>query len=246
MNRALVERAGITHGYIDYQQRYAAEPRESDKVLIEMVAAAIEGRDKPKLLDLGCSTGNFLAHLARRFAWDRLQLVGGDVSPASLEGVRSAAPYAESRYMNMLDMRCPGEFDVIVASAVTYPFTDEEYVTALRNVARSLKPGGVHLTFEWAHAFAGQHLAIKETTLAQPEGVMLYARPQEWVERTARSLGFADVAFRPFSMPLDLPPQVRRDGVQASHTVRLETGERLSMRGAIVQPWCFVTARKGT
>src|SRR5258708_38475470 len=134
MSKAFVDRAGVTPAYDEYQGRYADEPRESDKVLLEMVAAAIGGCEKPKLLDIGCSTGNFLAHLSSLFPWDRLALVGGDVSPASLEAVHMAAPYAETRYMNILDMRCHGEFDVIVASAVTYHFTDEEYALALRNV----------------------------------------------------------------------------------------------------------------
>src|SRR5260221_325307 len=111
MNKTLAERAGITSAYDEYQKRYKEEPRESDKVLLSMIAEAIEGREKPRLLDVGCSTGNLLSHISRRFSWDRLALVGGDLLPKSCEIASAAVPYAEIRHMNMLDMRCPGEFD---------------------------------------------------------------------------------------------------------------------------------------
>lgn len=244
MSRTLVDRAAITPAYDAYQKRYAEEPRESDKVLIEMVAAAIEGRERPKLLDVGCSTGNLLGHLSRRFRWDQLALVGGDLAVASCDIARAAVPFAEIRHMNILDMRCPGEFDIIIANAVTYHFTDKEYSASLVNLARSLKPHGVLLAFEWAHEEPWQHLEIKEITPAHPEGVMLYARPQAWVETAAKAAGFAHVDFSPFSMPIDLPKTRREDGAVNTHTTKLADGGRLSMRGAIYQPWCHVRALK--
>jgi len=244
MTGRYVDRAAVTPAYNAYQNRYATEPRESDKVLLDMIAEAVAGRERPKLLDVGCSTGNLLAHLSRRFDHTQIDLVGGDVSPSSLDVARQAAPYAELRHMNILDMRCPGEFDIIVANAVTYHFTDEEYGIALANIARSLKPRGISLAFEWAHDEPWQHLAIKEITPAHLQGVMLYSRPQAWIETATKKAGFAHVEFRPFNIPIDLPRTRREDGAVNTHTIKLSDGRRLSMRGEIYQPWCFVMAMK--
>jgi len=242
MGKSFVERAAITPAYDHYQRRYATDPRESDKVLMALVEEVIAGRDKLTLLDIGCSTGNFLSHLAKRFP--QLRLVGGDVASASLDIARRDLPSVEFRDMNMLEMGSSGEFDVIVANAVTYPFTDDEYATALGNVAHALKLGGIYLAFERVHDFGGQHLTIRETTPAHPEGVMLYARPAGFVRDLALRSGLTEVEFRPFSIPIDLVPHTRSDGVIATHTVKLDNGERLSMRGAIYQPWCFLRAAK--
>jgi methylase of polypeptide subunit release factors len=73
-------------GYTEYQQRYAIEPRESDRVLIGHVAAALAGRPAgagpPRVLDIGCSTGNLLRHLAR--ALPHAELWGGELMPEAL------------------------------------------------------------------------------------------------------------------------------------------------------------------
>lgn len=60
--------------YSEYEQRCLEEPKESDKVLVSMVSEFTRGRESEcSLLDIGCSTGNFLRHL--RSALPGLQLV---------------------------------------------------------------------------------------------------------------------------------------------------------------------------
>ena len=108
-----------------------------------------------------------------------------------------------------------------------------------------MTPGEVYIAFEWLNSF-DQHLTILEKTPARPEGSMLNVRPRRAVKAVAENAGFAEVTFRPFSFQIDLPPSEGDDGVMATHTIRLDCGERLSMRGAINQPWCFPIATKAT
>src|SRR5262249_6454818 len=72
-------------GYSEYQRRYAANIRESDRVLVGLVRDVTEG-EKGTLLDIGCSTGNLLRHLKRLVPG--LELVGGDLTPRVLEECR--------------------------------------------------------------------------------------------------------------------------------------------------------------
>jgi SAM-dependent methyltransferase len=72
--------------YIEYQERYAHDARDSDKRLIELVGRLLAERTptgrRPHLLDIGCSTGNLLAHL--RKAYPTVELTGGDLSELSI------------------------------------------------------------------------------------------------------------------------------------------------------------------
>lgn len=72
--------------YADYQERYSNTIPERDKVTISLVEEllSIESADRSqKLLDIGCSTGNFLFHLSQ--AIPTLELVGGDAAPFIIE-----------------------------------------------------------------------------------------------------------------------------------------------------------------
>ena len=68
--------------YNSYQAKYAANIRESDKVMLAIlrdVIAKYEKKDKPlRLLDVGCSTGNLLLHL--KYHFPELDLTGGDLA----------------------------------------------------------------------------------------------------------------------------------------------------------------------
>ena len=51
-------------GYNEYQSKYANDMRESDRVILALVANHGRGAS---LLDIGCSTGNLLRHIKRAF-----------------------------------------------------------------------------------------------------------------------------------------------------------------------------------
>src|SRR5882672_9444997 len=71
-------------GYNEYQSKYANEMRESDRVILGLIAD--HGRGST-LLDIGCSTGNLLRHIKRAFP--ALALTGGDLAESSLTIARA-------------------------------------------------------------------------------------------------------------------------------------------------------------
>ncbi len=235
--------------YVEYQQRYADEPRESDKVIIDYVRTAIELGDKsPVLLDIGCSTGNLLRHL--KPALPQAKLIGGELAEAALDFCRrdSALSGIAFEYLDALDLP-KDSYDVVISNAVLCLFNQEDYDNAIRSIAASLKPGGSLISFDWLHPF-NQELEIREVSRSHPEGMFLYFRSFDSVERSLRTAGFEEISFRPFEIPIDLE---RGDiygnnetGFEDLNSYTVETTEqtRMIFRGTLYTPWCHLFARK--
>jgi SAM-dependent methyltransferase len=239
--------------YAAYQQRYAREPRESDRALIELLrreaAPRLARGERPWLLDAGCSTGNLLRHI--RSAMPDLRLSGADLAPRFVEAARRDPDLAGIDFgvLDLLDLGARERYDFVTAHAVCYLFGDEDYPRALASMARALRPGGAYLGFELIHGFA-QELCIRETSRSHPDGLVLHFRPMQQVERLLRQSGFERAEFHPFAIGRDLPRGAtwggNADGFEDlnSYTVRTDDGQRLLFRGALYQPWCHVVAWK--
>lgn len=224
----------FTEGYREYQRRYAERPRESDRVLVEMV----DRRTGPgaAVLDLGCSTGNLLRHL--RNARRDLRLTGGDLIPGHLEECR-ADPDLDGITFTEMDALAIGrtaEWDVVVLNAVLYLFTPEQFGRALASVAQAVKPGGALIVFDLFHPY-GQELTITEASETHPEGLTLHFRSHRTVEAAAHAAGFGTPQITAFRIPVDLP-KPEDDDLIISYTVPAADGERLLFRGTLHQPWC--------
>jgi SAM-dependent methyltransferase len=233
-------------GYTDYQRRYLAEPRESDRVLIGHVAAALaagaRNGARPRVLDIGCSTGNLMRHLAR--ALPEAELWGGELMPEALDICRAAPDLDGMTFaaMDLLDIGHPGVFDVIVINAVLYLLGDDDLRRALASVASALAPGGSVVAFDLFHPF-DQHLTIREASATHPDGLVLHFRPYALLGEACAAAGLAPPAIHPFAIPIDLPRPERDDEI-ISFTVPTAAGERLLFRGALAQPWCHVVASR--
>lgn len=234
--------------YVAYQARYAVEPRESDKVVMDLVDEAVAGLDEPRILDIGCSTGNLLRHMKARFP--HAQLTGGELSEVALETCRRDPDLAGISFERLDALDLPrGLFDVVVANAVLFLFDEATFADALKSVASSLMAGGTLVAFEFFHAFP-QELAIVERSEGHPEGMALHFRSMARSGELVRQAGFEDVRFLPFEIPIDLPRGVtfgdNASGYESlnTYTERLEDGRRLLLRGALAQPWCHLVARK--
>jgi SAM-dependent methyltransferase len=240
--REYVTDRALLDQYEAYQQRYRDSIRESDKILVELIRGATQGRPA-SLLDIGCSTGNLLRHVRRLLP--ELRLTGADLSQSAVEKCRADPGLADISFgvFDMLDLSPAGRFDVIVANAVTVYFDWPDYRKAIASVFAALEPGGSYLAFEWLHPFSVQDLTIIETNDWNPEGLKLCFRPIPKVETLLREIGFASVEFRPFELPIDLPFP-GHDADVVTYTRKDERGHRMAFRGALYQPWCHMIARK--
>jgi SAM-dependent methyltransferase len=94
--RRYVKKTEWAAKYSAYQKKYAVEPRESDKKSARLVVSALHQMQlswKPRILDIGCSTGNFLAHLQRlcREADISTELIGGELIVPHGRGMPAAS-----------------------------------------------------------------------------------------------------------------------------------------------------------
>lgn len=230
--------------YNAYQKKYAETMRESDKVIIEIVREMLskyDGTDMPKLLDIGCSTGNFLLHLKQLIP--KCKLFGGDLAQSSLEICRDNKELSgvQFREMDILDLP-QAAFDIITANAVLYMFDAKQLQAAAHSLFRSLRSQGEVVIFDFAHPFL-QEIEVIEKTDSHPNGLRLCLRSESAIRETFKKAGFSAIEFRPFKLPFDLPrPDSDRDII--TYTVSSQSGDRLAFRGTLYQPWCHMVAYK--
>jgi len=230
--------------YNAYQAKYAGQMRESDKVLVGLVREIAEKHDpsrgRMRLLDVGCSTGNLLLHLKRLLP--QLALTGGDLAESSLELCRRNRELEGVTFevLDMLNLAEDAGYDIITINAVLYMMEDPQFEMALRSIAGSLKPGGTMIVFDFFHPFP-QDLHISEKSSSHPEGLRLRFRPMALVEPMLAKAGFQNFVFRPFILPIDLPPSGGPEDL-ITYTVQAKDGRKLPFRGTLFQPWCHLTA----
>jgi SAM-dependent methyltransferase len=219
--------------YAGYQQRYAGTLRESDRVLIALIRA--HAAPGASLLDMGCSTGNLLRHLAGH----GLELHGADMVAEVVDAARADPALADVAFhvQDMLDVTLERTFDIVTVNAALMFFTPQELDRALARLATLLAPGGHLIGFDYVHAFE-QELEIVETSAAFPDGLRMFMRSERSLRAALAAAGLEPGAFAPFELPLDLPRPAREDIA----TWTPHPGQ--SFRGSLFQPWCHFTARK--
>lgn len=241
--------AGTFEGhYIDHQHKYDSTPRESDRILVAMVTEVTRQQGDATVLDIGCSTGNFLVHL-RRAAPD-LRLEGGDLASSALEVAR-ANPELDGAHFEEMDILALPQrgYQVVVVNAVFYALDDDLFQRALSSIHDALAPGGHLVAFDFFHPFQ-QDLVIVERSRPQPEGAPLHFRPMGSTRERLGAAGYDDVHFHPFEIAIDLPqrmPPGSDDSGWAdleTHTRMTTSGVRMLMRGPLSQPWCHLLARR--
>lgn len=249
--RTYVKDTRLAKLYGDYQKKYATEPRESDKMSARLVMAALREMQpldrRPRLLDIGCSTGNFLLHLKRILPG--IDLTGGDLMQPVIDGCRANPDLEGIRFeiMDVFNIPDAEPFDVITANAVNVYFEPDEYERALVSIRNALRPGGAFIAYEWV--FPGdREQRIVETSEWHPDGLKFWFRSEDFMRGVFDRAGFADLDIRPFEIPIDLPKpeSTGTDMDLVTYTTRdPATNRRLMWRGALYQPWCHVVARNG-
>lgn len=132
-----------------YANQYDAMYGDKDYVAeCDLVASAAEGNDivPTRILDIGCGTGGHSFEWARR----GISCVGVDMSPAMIAIAESKANSFEGTRPKFLvgdaqTFRAEGEFDVatMMFAVLGYMNSNDEVLSAMRNVRHHLRPGGL-------------------------------------------------------------------------------------------------------
>jgi SAM-dependent methyltransferase len=183
-----------------------------------------------------------LLHLHHAFR--ELGLHGADLAGTILEQNRKDPELSGIEFIevDMLAFPEKRQFDFVVVNASLPFFEQPDFFRAIANMARAVKSGGTFIAFDWFHPFE-QEITIKETSVLHPLGLTFHFRSQKSTRAAVAEAGLTNPEFRRFHMPFDLPLSDDPADVN-SYTVQTQTGERLSFRGALCQPWCHLIASK--
>ena len=225
--------------YINYQERYKKNPRESDKTLVQLLRENAR-TSVPKILDIGCSTGNLLRLI--QTVLPSANLWGADLNPEQIEYCKNDISLKKINFkvMDVCNIT-NGPFDCITANAVLAVIDESLFSKAIESIFKSLLPMGVFVCFDWFHPWK-QDLVIVEKTDSFPEGLPLHFRSYETVISVLKKAGFERFKFHPFSIPIDIPKP--NHGHITTYTEKLVDGGRLQFRGCLSQPWNHLVACK--
>lgn len=114
----------------------------------ELTRAGMDTGAALKLMDFGCGVGMSMPHARRHLA--RAELLGVDVSQASLEQARSL--YGElASFLPLENNKWPvqaASLDAAYAMCVFHHVDEEEHVKILSEIRGRLKPGGLMMVYE--------------------------------------------------------------------------------------------------
>ena len=229
--------------YINYQSNYKTNPRESDKKVIDLVKKYIPKKQNNRILDVACSTGNFLYHLKNQtFNCD---LHGLDLSKESIEYCKSQDYLKQINFFqdDITKFHSKVPYHVITAIAVTCLLDDNQLEKALNSIYNSLEVSGVYIGFEWINPFNFQNLTIVETNEWNPQGYTIRMRTKKTLEDMIKKVGFKSISYQPFNLPFDIEkPGYEKDVL--TYTVKNEDNERMAFRGILYQPWHHFVVKK--
>jgi SAM-dependent methyltransferase len=239
--------------YAAYQAKYSDNPKECDKRTAQLVLQSLQSTQpsssRPRILDIGCSTGNFLRHLKHLNI--NADLIGGDLMESHLEVSRKNPALSGISFETMDIFKLPTNqpFDIITANAVTMFFPTELLGLAMQSVARALRPGGCFIAYDFASPYPVDTQII-ETSAWHPNGVTFWMRSRATMALKLQEAGFDHIAIEPFEMPIDLPkpmPGSRAEATLETFTIKEQgSGRRMMFRGVLHQPWAHILARKST
>lgn len=114
------------------------------------VAAMVQdigtARKPERILDFGCGIGHATAFIAREFP--QAEVVGVDISEASLQCARSLHRTANIRFQSLSAELGRGTFDLCYTNGVFHHIPPAERKNAMRRIHRALKPRGWFALFE--------------------------------------------------------------------------------------------------
>jgi SAM-dependent methyltransferase len=116
------------------------EPKEAFKFIHEQSKGHLAALTAPKILDIGCATGDFLFYLSTMYP--QADLTGLDVMPELIERAKQEVPNARFMLGDVMSRATlpEGTFDAIYLNGVHSIF--DEYEPWLDNILEKLQPDG--------------------------------------------------------------------------------------------------------
>ncbi|HEX6371539.1 MAG TPA: class I SAM-dependent methyltransferase [Longimicrobium sp.] len=129
-----------------YDLIYGQKPYEGEAEWVHGIIQAHLRSGGSTLLDVGCGSGNHLAHLRRHYRCD-----GVDLDAGLLAIARERYPDSTFHQADMADFDLGRRYDALVClfSAIGYVKTVERLGETMRTFARHLLPGGVAVVEPW-------------------------------------------------------------------------------------------------
>jgi ubiquinone/menaquinone biosynthesis C-methylase UbiE len=131
-----------------YDRIYASQAKDYEaecKYILEIIRS--HGMPKnAKLLDVACGTGNHLLHLRKHF-----DVEGVDVSLDFIRIARSKLPKVRLSVGDMRTFVTGKEYDIVTClfSSIGYMETSNKLHSAIRNMGKHLKMGGLLIVEPW-------------------------------------------------------------------------------------------------
>ena len=124
---------------------FTEEKRVIAKELMPYASRIRQQGRNPRLLDLGCGTGE----LASIFLRAGYEYFGIDIEPERIAYARKTYPKGKFHVMDAARLRYPNAyFDQILVTGVLHHLSDEQVRDIVREMRRVLRPGGRALVME--------------------------------------------------------------------------------------------------
>ncbi|GGS52181.1 MULTISPECIES: class I SAM-dependent methyltransferase [Actinokineospora] len=136
------------------QERYVPDREERFRVVIDVVAAAVAGVARPRIVDLGCGPGSLATRLAA--ALPHAEIVGIDADPLLLDLAASAGGSGVRFVRGLLnepgwDSCLDGPWDAVVSSTALHWLEHSQLADVFATAAERLRPGGVLVNADNMH-----------------------------------------------------------------------------------------------
>ena len=149
-----------------YDLIYGGKPYEEEAERVHGLIQAHLRSGGDALLDVGCGSGNHLAHLRRHYRCDGMDLDAGLLAIA-----RERHPDSAFHQGDMADFSLGRRYDALVClfSAIGYVRTVERLGETMRTFARHLLPGGVAVVEPWLTPDAYRPGNVRVDTSEHPD-----------------------------------------------------------------------------
>lgn len=221
--------------------------RPSQRFRYKTMLAALQRAARPDwvpahIIDVGCATGAFTAHLSTLWRCDAVSVIGVDIAESAV--ARARAHYPAITFKRMSLNECSRQFaasaDLVTCLEVLYYLPDEQRVAALQMLRGMLQPGGMLLVSSMIarrpYMSLAELRALVENELFVVDVGVLYLKPIVLIEKALMRLRSAWLWCRDSGASI-------RDALPTARRMERLAALSESLLGARAQSHGYVLAR---